>query len=370
VDKENSSYSALKSPDDQEGARPTSRPPFPSAPEDVPHLIARLGLVDEERLRGAWDAHLLFGVPFLEMVVELGVIDEDQLTSALQSYTYCRRCFEPAGRTVGLCEQCLAQSTNASQLASESHSDAPVADQTGLRQVNDERSRAIIFPDHFSVGLVVVADRRSYPGGELIPWAAGAHLEEPNAEMRQFEHYLSSGSGPHLPKARWWIASEAKGKLTIPATCDALLLIESWEFPDRGAPGSHIAALESQPPGALQGLIMGTSWKRTDANPSSLLSAAAGLSGLKALFLSSRKLQGQDWLPLAYMSHLEVLDLDESSMDDNGLSFVSKLAGLRYLNLSDTSVGDEGLRHLRGLSSSCRIIPNWRVTEGAWSSFR
>jgi hypothetical protein len=235
----------------------------------------------------------------------------------------------------------------------------------------DEPTREITFPENCSLGLVVVADRRGQ--SELIPWAKGACVEEWDAEMRQFQHYLSfdpSASPPDGSKARWWIAGKARGIVTIPAACDALLLIQSWDYAATGAPDADVSALERQPADAVQGLILGTSWKRTGTDPSSLLSAAAKLPGLEALFMSSRHLRGQDWGVLASLRQLEVLDVDESSMDDEGLSFVSDLAELQYLCLADTAVGDAGLPHLRGLSSTCRIVPNWRFSEQAWSAFR
>jgi hypothetical protein len=48
-------------------------------------------------------------------------------------------------------------------------------------------------------------------------------------------------------------------------------------------------------------------------------------------------------------SHLRVLDLTDSSVDDNAMAEISKLPELRTLNLQDTDVGDEGLRHVKNI---------------------
>lgn len=62
------------------------------------------------------------------------------------------------------------------------------------------------------------------------------------------------------------------------------------------------------------------------------------------------------------LTHLQVLDLQETRLTDNGLSALGGLIHLRSLDVGSTQVSDAGLAHLAGLTKLERRVKNY------WSS--
>lgn len=102
--------------------------------------------------------------------------------------------------------------------------------------------------------------------------------------------------------------------------------------------------LEPGAPGRVVGLAIRDA-KATDAD----IAPLADLTDLIWLNLNNTQISDEGLVPLAGLEQLKRLRLDGTGVTDAGLARLASLKRLETLNLSRTQVTDAGLKHLAGL---------------------
>ena len=97
----------------------------------------------------------------------------------------------------------------------------------------------------------------------------------------------------------------------------------------------HLRSLQSQ--------------SRADAVTDAGLAHLKGLTELRGLMLTSKRITDAGLAHLKGLSQLRSLSLSNAQVTDAGLVHLKRMSKLETLDLSDTQVTDEGLAHLRGL---------------------
>lgn len=141
--------------------------------------------------------------------------------------------------------------------------------------------------------------------------------------------------GPFDPG--WWKLGSARGKVTVPAGNQIWLSVGS-----RAA--SDLSPLAQLGPNDLQVVSL----EQTSVEDEQL-AYLAGLTGLRDLSLCWTGITDKCLAHLDSLRELRRLDLSDTEVTDEGLEHIAKLRELRKLNLSYTNVQGPGLAHLESL---------------------
>jgi beta-lactamase regulating signal transducer with metallopeptidase domain/Leucine-rich repeat (LRR) protein len=173
--------------------------------------------------------------------------------------------------------------------------------------------------------------------------AAAAEIERLGGRVVRFPEDRSMGKlYVRDPGAEDWYMDveelgEARGRVAVPKGKELKLEVSE----DAARDLSPLAKLR---PGDLQ--MLGFWFMKTTVGS---LAPLANLTGLKALNLQNGKFNCEDLSYLTGMTELEVLRLGDHQLTDESMRHVGKLTSLKFLALWSTGISDEGLKHLQGL---------------------